>query len=126
MKKTIFSIALVLLISACSPSSKQIQEAIKQTKSAIPTNTETKTLEPTFTLNPSKTSTQAPTSTPLYTSTSDYGKFIYYYKDNFDFYIKKLDNSMNATVADIYYQENNSDSLTLTIKTKCGIMLSFK
>jgi phage terminase large subunit-like protein len=78
MKKTIFSIALVLLISACSPSSKQIQEAIKQTKSAIPTNTETKTLEPTFTLNPSKTSTQAPTSTPLYTSTSDYGKFIYY------------------------------------------------
>lgn len=53
----------LILIVACQPSVAKIQEALEETKSAMPSLTQTKTDKPTSTEQASSTQTQKPTST---------------------------------------------------------------
>ena len=72
MKKLLILGLLVGLLCACSPTTVQIQKAIEQTQSAIPTSTTTKSPTSTSTISPTHTSIAIPThtSTAIPTSTS--------------------------------------------------------
>lgn len=68
MKRIFISFVLSFLLVGCQPSPEKIQEAIKQTQSAIPTLTVTPTPPPTNT--PKPTNTPQPTNTPKPTATA--------------------------------------------------------
>lgn len=102
MKKIATLISILFLISGCSGSNQMSPEDIQatidvgivQTQQSNPTstytNTPTHTPEPTNTLK--ATSTPASTNTPQPTDTPDpntiASDFIYYFKENFQFYAK--------------------------------------
>ncbi|MCM1564740.1 MAG: hypothetical protein NC238_02050 [Dehalobacter sp.] len=69
MKKLLVLSLSVCLLFACSPNSEQIQKAIEQTQSAIPTSTNTKLPTNTSTISPTQTLTPLPTPTSTVTPT---------------------------------------------------------
>lgn len=62
MRKLILLIVLGIILSSCSPTDKQIQNAIEMTEAARPTDTSTP--------NPTSTETTTPTITPIPTITT--------------------------------------------------------
>jgi hypothetical protein len=64
MKKIISLIILVLLIASCAPTAEQVQKAIAQTQTAMPTSTPT--ITPTSLPTPTKTPAETSTPTPNY------------------------------------------------------------
>lgn len=130
MKRIIVVIVLLLLLISCAPIAtptatadlqSTIDAGIAQTQQAEPSFTATS--EPTATYEP--INTPKPTNTKVPTATkepyADYGDFIYYYKDNFDFYRKKLYPSISAIIKDMFYEKNDEGGTTLWIKTQSGV-----
>jgi hypothetical protein len=64
MKSWKFYFVLIIILTACTPSEAQIQEALEQTQAAQPTIT--KTPKPTLTPEPTNTPTIEPSPTPNY------------------------------------------------------------
>jgi hypothetical protein len=123
-------IIILLLLVSCVPTETKVQEAIMQTQAAQPTATSTPeptataTLEPTPTNTPEPTNLPEPTNTPEPTSTPNpntiASDFIYYFKDNFQFYAKKLTPRVEVELIKFVFEYDSESDLNLILETKSG------
>jgi len=135
MKKIVILISVLFLISACSGSKEispediqsTISVGIEQTQLANPTSTYTNTPTNTPTYTPEPTNTPAPTNTPGPTNTPNpnaiASDFIYYFKDNFQFYAKKLNPPIDVELIKFAFEYDSESNLNLVFETKSGELL---
>ena len=135
MKKIVILISVLFLISSCSgskpmsPEENQatISAGIEQTQLANPTSTYTNTPTEAPTNTPEPTNTPAPTNTPGPTNTPNpnviASDFIFYFKDNFQFYAKKLTPPIDVELIKFAFEYDSESNLNLVFETKSGELL---
>lgn len=124
MKFSLLILVTILLVSCASQAPEPTMiPTIASTNTSIPsstpTQTETPTKTPTYT--PSPTNTKGPTITPNPNLIAK--DFIYYYKDNFDFYKKKMEPSLDIELLKFEFQYDENGELNLHLETKSGKLL---
>ena len=120
-------ILVSLVVSACGPSQAAIEEAIAQTETARPTATATVTNTQAPTQIPTKTPTAIPSPTPTRGPTNTPNPnliakdFIYYFKDNYQFYAKKMTPPIEVELTRFEFVYDPSGKIILMLDTKSGL-----
>ena len=123
---------MLLIVAGCiapTPSPAIVQETVQATLTAtqadtpVPTNTllptATKTPKPTITPIPTiLTATKGPTNTPNPNAIAS--DFIYYFKDNFQFYASKMTPKVEVELIKFVFEYDNESNLNLILETKSG------
>lgn len=122
MKKILLALVTVLMLSACGPVQTAVPTAtntVEPSATATVEPTPTNTPEPTKTLTPTRpTATKGPTSTPN-PNTIGYD-FIYYFKDNFQFYASKMTPKVEVELIKFVFEYDSESDLNLILETKSG------
>ncbi len=128
MERIFILLVTTVLLVACSPSENAVQTAIALTEEAKPTETPlpTNTPEPTATFTAVPTSTPKPTKGPTATPNPNAiaKDFIYYFKDNFQFFAKNYRSTpIEVELTKFQFEYDDEGLLNLILETKSGLLL---